>query len=113
MPNKSSKGPDFKSESEEAAWYTTPEGRRQTQREFERALKNGTLRRSPGEKVKRTDPAVLQALMEQAKAKATRLIALRIPILDVERAEAVAERRGVGYQAILKEAIRTGLDKAK
>ena len=37
MPRKSM--PDLKSEAEEAAWYATPEGRRQTQREFERARK--------------------------------------------------------------------------
>jgi hypothetical protein len=102
----------FRTEAEEADWYATPEGRRQTRREFERALRDGTVRYSPGEKVRRTDSAILQELMEQAKAKATRLIALRIPIVDLERAQTIAEQRGVGYQAVLKEAIRHGLKKA-
>lgn len=102
----------FTTEAQEADWYATPEGRRQTKREFEKALRDGTVRYSPGEKVRRTDSAILQELMEQAKAKATRLIALRIPIVDLERAQTIAEQRGVGYQAVLKEAIRHGLKKA-
>lgn len=105
--------PEFKTEAEEAEWYATPEGRRQTRREFEKALKNGIVHYSPGEKVQRTDPAILQELMEQAKAKATRLIAIRVPVLDLERAEAIAHHRGVGYQAVLKEAIREGLSRSK
>lgn len=52
-----------------------------SERQFEKALRDGTVRDSPGEKVQRTDPAIRQKLMEQVKAKATRLIALRIPSL--------------------------------
>src|SRR6516165_3150980 len=107
-PTSAPKKLKFRTEAEEADWYATPEGRRQTRREFERALRDGTVRYSPGEKVRRTDSAILQELMEQAKAKATRLIALRIPIVDLERAQTIAEQRGVGYQAVLKEAIRHG-----
>ena len=43
MPRKSTNVPRFKSEAEEAGWYATPEGRRQTQREFVRALRAGSL----------------------------------------------------------------------
>jgi predicted DNA binding CopG/RHH family protein len=113
-PNKKpgSRIPEFKTETEEADWYATPEGRRHTRREFEKALRDGTVRYAPGEKVQRTDPAILQQLMEQAKAKATRLIAIRVPVVDLERAHTIAEQRGVGYQAVLKEAIREGLNKA-
>jgi hypothetical protein len=70
MPRKSTKIPRFKSEADEAAWYTTPEGRRQTQREFTRALRTGKLSRSPGLKAAKTDPALLEHLMEQAKENA-------------------------------------------
>ena len=105
--------PKFKTEAEEADWYATPEGRRHTRRQFEKALRDGTIQRNPGGlPVKRTDPAILEELMLQAKAKATRLIAIRVPVLDLERAEAIAHQRGVGYQAVLKEAIREGLKKA-
>jgi hypothetical protein len=102
----------FKSEAEEADWYATPKGREQTQREFARALRAGTLRRSPGLSVARTDPKLLERLMQQAKENATRAISLRIPIADLERAKQIAEKNGVGYQAVLKRAIREGLKKA-
>jgi hypothetical protein len=48
MPRKSTKASKFKSDAQEADWYATPEGRRQTAREFSRALRAGTLSRSPG-----------------------------------------------------------------
>jgi hypothetical protein len=112
MPRKSTKASKFKSETEEADWYATPEGRRQTQREFARALRAGTLSRSSGLKVAKTDPKLLEQLMEQAKQTATRAISLRVPIADLERAKQIAEKTGVGYQTILKEAIHKGLRKA-
>ena len=108
MPRKSM--PDFKSEAEEAAWYATPAGRRQTRREFERALKSGTLLRSGGVKISHTDAKVLAALMEQAKAKATQPISLRLPFADLERARKIAAKQGIGYQTVLKQAIRAGLN---
>ncbi|MBI4876439.1 MAG: hypothetical protein HY822_17530 [Acidobacteria bacterium] len=108
MPRKSM--PDLKSEAEEAAWHATPEGRRQTRLEFERAIKSGALRRSDGAKIPRTDAKVLAELMEQAKAKATRPISLRVPLADIERARKIAAKRGIGYQTVLKQAIRAGLN---
>jgi predicted DNA binding CopG/RHH family protein len=50
--------------------------------------------------------------MEQAKETATRAISIRIPIADLERAERIAGETGVGYQTVLKRAIREGLTKA-
>jgi hypothetical protein len=112
MPRKSSSPSKTKSAAEEADWYASPEGRRQTQREFDRALRAGTLRASTGLKVVRTDPKVLQRLMEQAKENATRAISIRIPIADLERARRIAEKNSVGYQVVLKQAIRLGLKRA-
>jgi hypothetical protein len=109
MPRRSTDVPRFKSEAEEAGWYATPEGRRQTQREFVRALRTGTLKRSSGLQAAKTDPKVLERLMEQAKETATRAISIRIPIADLERAERIAGETGVGYQTVLKRAIREGL----
>lgn len=108
MPRKSGS----ETEAEESLWYATPEGRRQTRREFERALKSGTLRSSKGTGIPRTDPKVLARLMEQAKENATRAISIRLPVADIERAQRIASRRGIGYQTVLKEAIRVGLTKA-
>ena len=55
---------------------------------------------------------MLQRLMEQAKENATRAISIRIPIVDLERARRIAEETSMGYQAVLKQAIREGLKKA-
>ena len=112
MPTKSTIVPKFKSDIEEADWYATAQGRRQTQREFARALREGTLTRSTGAKITKTVPKLLEQLMEQAKASATRAISIRIPITDLEHAKRVAEEAGVGYQTVLKQAIRAGLKRA-
>ena len=112
MPRKSTRASRFKSEAEEADWYASPEGRRRTEREFAQALREGSLGRSGGLKVNRTDPKILEQLMEQAKENATRAISIRIPIADLERAKQIAEQTGIGYQTVLKQAIREGLKKA-
>lgn len=96
----------------EAEWYTTPEGRRRTRREFERALKDGTLIRSSGLRVPRSDPKFLKQLMRQAKENVSRPISIRIPIADLEKARQIAKKTGLGYQTVLKRAIRTGLRRA-
>lgn len=95
-----------------ADWYATPQGRRETAREFARALRTGTLSRSPGLKIPRTDPKLLEQLMRQAKENASRAISIRLPVVDLEKAKEIAERTGIGYQTVLKRAIRVGLKKA-
>jgi predicted DNA binding CopG/RHH family protein len=50
--------------------------------------------------------------MEQAKESAIRAISIRIPIADLERAGRIAAVTGVGYQTVIKRAIREGLKKA-
>jgi predicted DNA binding CopG/RHH family protein len=92
-------------------WFATPEGRRQTLREFEKALKEGTVLREEGSQIPRSDAAMLSVLMEQAKARASRVISLRVPVTDLELAQKIADKKGVGLQTILKRAIREGLKK--
>lgn len=112
MPRESTEMPNFKSKTEEADWYATPAGRRQTQREFERAIKDGTLMVNPkGLSIPRTDPKVLAELLARAKEKATQAISLRVSVADIEAAKKIAAKRGVGYQTVLKQAIREGLKK--
>src|SRR5512146_1822695 len=112
MPRKSTEMPVFKSEAEEADWYATPSGRRHTQREFERAIRAGTLiMNQKGLNIPRTEPKALAALLTRAKEKATQAISLRVPVIDIETAKRIAVKRGVGYQTVLKEAIRDGLRK--
>jgi predicted DNA binding CopG/RHH family protein len=112
MTRKSSDTLKLKSEGEEVDWYVTPQGRRQTQREFARALKDGTLVRSQGSKIAKSDSKMLQQLMEQAKQNVTRAISIRVPIADIEQAQRIAEKTGIGYQTVLKRAIREGLNRA-
>lgn len=102
---------ELESTKTEAAWYTTPEGRRHTQRELERALKQGALLRSPGAPIQQTDAEVLAELVEKAKAKATKAISIRLPVADLERAQEIAAREGIGYQTVLKRALHDGLKK--
>jgi hypothetical protein len=112
MARKSTDARTFKSETDEANWYSTPEGRRQTEREFTRALNAGTLSRSTGLKAAKTDPKILEQLMRQAKERASRAISIRLPVADLEKARQIAERTGLGYQTVLKNAIREGLKRA-
>jgi hypothetical protein len=111
MPRKSTEVMKSKATAE-ADWYVTPQGRRQTQREFGRALKDGTLIRSAGSNIAKSDPGVLEQLLEEAKRNATRSISIRVPIADLEQARRIAEKTGVGYQTVLKRAIREGLNRA-
>jgi len=55
---------------------------------------------------------VLEQLMEQAKQKTTHAISIRLPLADLETARRIAEKRGIGYQTVLKQAIRVGLKTA-
>ena len=101
----------LKPEAHLAAWYASPEGRRQTQREFEAAIRRGTLVRSDGLLIEATNPAVIAKLMKKAKENATKPISLRLSVADIERARQIAARKGIGYQTVLKEAIRSGLSR--
>ena len=109
MPRKSTT--ELESAAAEAAWYVSPQGRRQTQREFERALKRGAVQRSEGAAIPLSDAKVLADLVEKAKANATKPISIRLPVADLECAQEIAAQQGVGYQTVLKRAIRAGLKK--
>ena len=95
----------------EAAWYASPEGRRQTQREFERALKRGTILRSEGSTIPLTHAKVIAELVEKAKENVTKAISIRLPVADLEQAQQIAAKEGIGYQTVLKRVIRAGLKK--
>lgn len=95
----------------EAAWYASQEGRRQTQREFERALKRGAILRSEGASIPATDAKLLAELIEKARANATKAISIRLPVADLDQAQQIAAKQGIGYQTVLKRAIRAGLRK--
>lgn len=98
----------FASEAEAAAWFDSPAGRRHASRVLREAVREGTLIVETG----LPDPAKLQKLMEGARQAVTKAISLRISQGDLEEAQRVAKRRGVGYQTVLKEIISAGLKRA-
>ena len=138
MPAKSTaanKMPKFKSEAEEADWYHTPEGRLYAFRKMQEGIRKGVitveekltpaeatriLRNSDGKmvrfkkglKIRRTDPAVLNKLLEEARTSMTKAISIRLPVGDLEQAQQIAKKEGIGYQTVLKRAIREGLKRA-
>lgn len=129
-PTRSDK-PRFKSEAEEAEWYHTEAGRERAVRIARQALRKGKLvieekltsreaaelAKQTGKRIilrngasaKRTNPAVLQKLLDEARADMTQAVSLRIPIRDLEAAKALAEKKGIGYQTLLKEIIHKEL----
>ena len=58
-----------------------------------------------------TDTKLLAELVERAKARATKAISIRLPVVDLERAQQIAAKEGTGYQTVLKRAIHAGLKK--
>ena len=102
---------ELESAAAEAAWYSSQEGRRQRQREFERALKRGTVLQSEGSTIPLTHVKILAELVEKAKANVTKPISIRIPVADLDQAQQIAAKEGIGYQTVLKRAIRAGLKK--
>jgi hypothetical protein len=127
--------PRFKSEAEEAEWLSSPAVRRAYSQRFQKAMESGnvivnesrTLSAELKEKAKRTgaviinkngldvkrsNPAVVEELVDRVKAKQTQSVSLRISIADLEAAKKLAEKAGIGYQTVLKDLIHEGLRRA-
>lgn len=96
MKTKSVKVPKFSNESDEADWWASPEGREFVRTQASRA-------RAAGETVKGSP------LATKLNGGATVQIALRVPEADLANARALAARRGIGYQTLLKMLVHEGL----
>lgn len=90
---KLSKMPKFISEDEEAKWWASAEGR-----EF--------LKQQPGSGTKKGKGSPLVANLNRASSVQ---IALRLPAPDLAKARKIAERKGIGYQTLLKMLLHEGL----
>ncbi len=95
-----------------ADWYASPKGRKQTERDIDEGVRNGTAKFYHGGEIERTDPAVLRDLMGRVNAKKTETISIRIPVEDIQLAKAMGKQMGIGYQTVLKQVISTGLRRA-
>ena len=87
------KPPRFVSESAEADWWASDEGR-------------AFLKQQPP--VVKKQGSQLVAKLSRAN---TVQIALRLPSPDLEKAREIAERKGIGYQTLLKMLVHEGLQR--
>ena len=110
--------PKFRSESEEADWWASPAGRAYVKQKS--AMSKGIIDRSSksGEFVPQKYAAETQSkrtktggsrLVARLNKKSSVQIAIRLPETDLAQARKIAERKGIGYQTLLKMLVREGL----
>jgi len=88
--------PTFATESEEADWWASPAGRSYVkQKSLERRAKG----------IKAGGSSVVARLNKKSSVQ----IAIRLPEADLAQARMIAERKGIGYQTLLKMLVREGL----
>ncbi len=88
--------PKFKSESAEADWWASPAGRAYLKQKSSEARAAGVRPAGSG-------------LVASLNKKRSVQIAIRLPEADLAKARELAERKGVGYQTLLKMFVREGL----
>ena len=86
--------PKFASEHEEAEWWASAKGRN-----FLKAQPAG-------------QPGGSRLVAKLTKANSVQ-IALRLPAPDLDKARAIAQRKGIGYQTLLKMLVHEGLQRAE
>ena len=96
MNKKAMRMPKFKSESEEADWWASPAGRAYVKRKSAQARSKGTQ-------------AAGSSLVAMLNKKNSVQIAIRLPEADLAQARKLADRKGIGYQTLLKMLVREGL----
>lgn len=88
--------PSFRNEDEEARWWASAEGR-------------AFLRGQPA--AQSAGAGQGSALVSKLNATRSVQIALRLPAPDVAKAREIAERKGIGYQTLLKMLVHEGLER--
>jgi predicted DNA binding CopG/RHH family protein len=86
----------FKSESEEADWWASPAGRAYVRQRSAEAQSKGTK-------------ASGSSLVKKLGDKSSTQIAIRLPGTDLAQARKIADRKGIGYQTLLKMLVHEGL----
>ena len=95
MTKKMQQIPKFNSESDEADWWAGPAGRTYVKRKSAEARSKGI--RAGG-----------SSAITKLNKKSTQ-IAIRLPEADIARARKIADRKGIGYQTLLKMFVHEGL----
>src|SRR5215210_7070245 len=88
--------PEFKNEDEEAKWWASAAGRT--------FLKQQSVARNAD---KRSGSPLVTKLNRQTSVQ----IALRLSASDIAQAREIAERKGIGYQTLLKMLVHEGLQR--
>jgi predicted DNA binding CopG/RHH family protein len=96
MSKKAIEMPKFKSESQEADWWASPVGRDYVKQKSAEA-------KSTGIEVNGS------RLIVKLNKKSSVQIAMRLPEADIAQARRIAERKGIGYQTLLKMLVHEGL----
>ena len=87
---------DFRSESDEADWWASPAGRAYVKRKSAEGKSSGT-------------EITGSSLVKKMNKKSSVQIAIRLPQADLDQARRLAERKGLGYQTLLKMLLHEGL----
>jgi hypothetical protein len=96
MSKKMPEMPKFKSESEEADWWASPAGR-------------ALVKRKSADGKRNKAKAAGSSLVAKLNRTPSLQIAIRLPEADIAQARKIADRKGMGYQTLLKMFVREGL----
>ena len=96
MNKKSVQMPKFRNENEEADWWASPVGRAFVKQKSAEAQSKGTKAKG-------------SSMVAMLNKKRSVQIAIRLPEADLLHARKIAERKGIGYQTLLKMLVREGL----
>lgn len=96
MYQKTVQMPKFRGESDEADWWASPAGRAFVEQKSAEMRSRGTRARG-------------SSLVARLNKKKSVQIAIRLPETDLAQARRIAERKGIGYQTLLKMLVREGL----
>jgi predicted DNA binding CopG/RHH family protein len=96
MNKKTVEMPKFKSESEEADWWASRAGRQYVKQKSAEAESKG---------IKASGSIPVAKLNQKSSIQ----IAIRLPEADIVQARKLAERKGLGYQTLLKMLVHEGL----
>lgn len=91
-----------------AAWVESPEGKGEIHRQYMEARRNGAWNPDGGKvKAKLREAGRLRP----APSAQNTLLSIRIPEADLQKARAVAERKGIPYQTYIKMVLHEALSR--
>jgi hypothetical protein len=88
--------PNLRNESDEADWWASPAGRAYVKRKSAESKSGGSETKG-------------SSLVEKMNKTSSVQIAIRLPRADLDQARKLAERKGLGYQTLLKMILHEGL----